>query len=272
MIRIGEFARLGQVTVPTLRHYDEVGLLKPVAVDTVTGYRYYSVAQLPRLNRILALKDLGFALLQIENILNGSLSLAELYGMLKLKHAEVERRLADEQERLDRIAVRLRLIEQEDCMSEYEVVLKTVSPRLIAACKVTIPSNDQAGDYLCRAYKEVSAHVRSHGVKVVGPNLAIWHQAPDVVENEVAEAAIPIDHVIPGTESVRIYELPETQVAAAVHNGAFENFTQLHVALHQWVEGNHYEVVGPYREIYISHDREDLNHSATEIQYPVAKI
>ena len=62
MIRIGDFARLSQVSIVTLRHYDEFGLLKPVAVDPATGYRYYSVGQLPRLNRILSLKDLGFSL------------------------------------------------------------------------------------------------------------------------------------------------------------------------------------------------------------------
>jgi len=271
VIKIGDFARLSQVTVPTLRHYDEVGLLKPISVDSVSGYRYYSVSQLPRLNRILALKDLGFTLLQIETMLNGGLPLAELRGMLKLKHAEVEQHLADEQARLDRIAARLRQIEQEDRMSEYEVVLKTVSPLLIAACKVTIPTNDQAGNYLCQAYTEVFDHIKRHGAKVTGSNLALWHQSSEVLENEVAEAAVPIDHAIPDTESVKIYELPSTRVASAVHHGAFENFTQLHTALHQWVEANQYQIVGPYREIYINHDPQDMSNSATEIQYPVAK-
>jgi len=71
MIKIGDFARLSQVSIVTLRHYDEIGLLTPVAVDTATGYRYYAVAQLTRLNRILALKDLGFSLEQIDQLLEG---------------------------------------------------------------------------------------------------------------------------------------------------------------------------------------------------------
>ena len=82
MIRIGDFARLGQVSIVTLRHYDEIGLLKPVKVDNFTGYRYYSVGQLPRLNRILALKDLGFSLEQIEKVLNGGLTLDQLRSCL----------------------------------------------------------------------------------------------------------------------------------------------------------------------------------------------
>ena len=65
MFKIGEFSRLAQVPVPTLRYYDQVGLLKPVKVDTFSGYRYYAASQLPRLHRILALKGLGFTLEQI---------------------------------------------------------------------------------------------------------------------------------------------------------------------------------------------------------------
>ena len=68
MLKIGDFARLSQVSVVALRHYDEIGLLRPVKVDPFTGYRYYSTDQLPRLNRILALKDLGFSLEQIAAI------------------------------------------------------------------------------------------------------------------------------------------------------------------------------------------------------------
>jgi DNA-binding transcriptional MerR regulator len=76
MIKIGDFARLSQVSVVTRRYYDEMDLLKPVRVDVFTGYRFYSADQLPLLNRILALKDLGFSLEQIKLMLpcwNGSM-------------------------------------------------------------------------------------------------------------------------------------------------------------------------------------------------------
>src|SRR5690348_9109071 len=62
VFKISDFSRLSQVSMRTLRYYDEIGLLKPGQVDCATGYRYYSIDQLPRLNRILALKDLGFEL------------------------------------------------------------------------------------------------------------------------------------------------------------------------------------------------------------------
>src|SRR5438105_476120 len=86
MFRIGEFARLTQVTVKALRYYDEVGLLRPAAVDEETGYRYYSLEQVPRLNRILALKELGLSLEQIGLVLREAISLSQLRAMLQDKH------------------------------------------------------------------------------------------------------------------------------------------------------------------------------------------
>lgn len=271
MIRIGDFARLSQVSVVTLRHYDEIGLLKPVAVDDFTGYRYYSVGQLPRLNRILALKDLGFSLGQIEQVLNGGISLDELRGMLKLKHAEVEQQVMEEQARLARIAARLRQIELEDSMPDYEVVLKTVPPMWIASRTVTIPTNDQVPDYLGPAYKAVYDHLKAQGAKDTGACLAVWHQPADVYTNEVAEAAVPIDRPLPGTDEVKVYELAQAQVASVVHHGNFEDFTQGHTVLLKWIEANGYRIVGPYREIYLQHDSSDMSNTATEIQYPVEK-
>jgi phosphoribosylaminoimidazole-succinocarboxamide synthase len=118
MLKIGDFARLSQVPVKTLRYYDDLGLITPARVDKFTGYRYYSVDQLPRLNRLLALKDLGFSLDQIARVLNEGVTLGQLRGMLMLKRAEVEDRLSEEQQRLDRIEARLREIEQEDTLPE----------------------------------------------------------------------------------------------------------------------------------------------------------
>lgn len=271
MIRIGDFARLGQVSVVTLRHYDEIGLLKPVAVDSFTGYRYYSVTQLPRLNRILALKDLGFTLDQIEMVLNG-LTLDHLRGMLQLRHAEVEQHITQEQGRLARIAARLRQIESEDIMATYDVVLKTLPAQLIASRRVTIPTNDQVPDYLDAAYKETYTHLNTNGAKDIGPCFAIWHQPADVYSNEEAEAAVPIDRSIPSTERVLVYELPQQQVAAAVHHGGYDGLAQIHTALLTWIEANGYRSTGTYREVYIQHNANNLAETATEVQYPVEQL
>ncbi len=169
MIKIGDFARLSQLSVPTLRHYDEIGLLKPISVDSQTGYRYYSVSQLPRLNRILAFKDLGFSLEQIDHVLSDDLSLDQLRGMLKMKRAEMEQQVVEAQGRLSRIEARLKQIEREDDLPMDTVVLKTIPPMLIASHKITIPENAMAGDYLGYAYGEVYGYSPRRGRRIADP-------------------------------------------------------------------------------------------------------
>lgn len=269
MIRIGDFARLGQVSVATLRHYDEAGLLRPAQVDASTSYRYYAIEQLARLNRILALKDLGFRLEQIGRVLDG-VSLEELRGMLKLKQAEVEQSLAMEQARLVRIESRLRQIELESEMKAYDVVFKEIAPIRVASRTVTIPTNDQAGEVLGAAFDETYRFIAGTQAKAAGPCLALWHQAAAVLENEVAEAAVPIDRDVPGSERVAQYDLPGGPVAAAVHDGPFATMTGAHAVLLDWIETNGYRVAGPYREVYLREGSASAD-PITEIQYPVVK-
>ncbi len=110
MFRIGDFSKLAQVSVKTLRYYADLGLLAPAYVDRFTGYRYYTLQQLPRLNRILALKDLGFSLVEIEQLLRKDLPPGELQSVMRLKQAGLEEQVRRERARLARIATRLRPI------------------------------------------------------------------------------------------------------------------------------------------------------------------
>ncbi len=96
MLKIGEFSQLGRVSVRMLRHYDATGLLKPAEVDHLSGYRFYAVEQLPRLNRILALKDLGLSLEQVGRLLAVEEPPAsELRGMLAMRRADLEEELRE---------------------------------------------------------------------------------------------------------------------------------------------------------------------------------
>ncbi len=117
MFTIGDFAQYGRVSARMLRHYDAIGLLRPARTDPVSGYRFYEAAQLARLNRIIALKDLGFSLQQVAAILAEELSAEELRGMLRLRQAELEAALTAAGARLAQVEARLRTIESEGRMS-----------------------------------------------------------------------------------------------------------------------------------------------------------
>ncbi|HYB02519.1 MAG TPA: helix-turn-helix domain-containing protein, partial [Ktedonobacteraceae bacterium] len=139
MFRIGDFAKIARVSVKTLHHYDEIDLLKPEVVHATTGYRFYTIDQLPRLNRILALKDLGFTLNQVRSMLSGNPSPLEIRGMLRLKEAELENLIQEEQERLERVKVRLKQIEREGTLQDYDILVRPVEPRTIVSTRGTIP-------------------------------------------------------------------------------------------------------------------------------------
>ena len=128
MFRIGEFAQIAQVSSRQLRFYDQLGLLQPAHIDAQTGYRYYSIRQLPRLNGILALKELGLSLEQIGPLLKDEISPTELRAMLTLKRAEVERSLREEETRLRHIESRIAQIDRHGGTEGFDVILKSVEP------------------------------------------------------------------------------------------------------------------------------------------------
>src|SRR5215213_11256733 len=122
MLKIGEFSRLSQVTVKTLHHYDDIGLLKPAQVDKFTEYRYYTLEQLPRIHSIMALKELGLSLEEIAQVLLENLPPEQIRGMYRLKQTEAQQRLREELERLAKIEFRLRQIEQEGRIETVDIV------------------------------------------------------------------------------------------------------------------------------------------------------
>ena len=267
MLKIGEFSRLVDVPVKTLRYYDEIGLFKSDYIDEQTGYRFYSFEQLPRLNRLLALKDLGLSLSQIDQMLQENLSADQLRGMLLQKQVELEELARDIRERVARVEARLSLIEMEDKMPDYEVVIKTVEPVLVASSQEAIPDYETIGPVMGRLYNRIVAHIVKHKGQFAGPGITVWH------ENLKAEASLPIKKTIPEGDDVKIRELPGDQMACLVHHGGFEGFPQAYQAGVQWIEANGYEITGPSREVYLQF-RPDGNPKdyVTEIQFPVAKV
>jgi DNA-binding transcriptional MerR regulator len=266
MLKIGDFSKLSRVSVIALRYYDELGLLKPTQVDRFTGYRYYSLDQLPRLNRILALKDLGFSLEETVRLLDDTLSPEQMRALLRAKQAEIKQRVAEEQARLARVEARLRQIEQEDSMPAYEVTLKRLDPLTVAAVRDTIGSIDDIG----RLFDEVYAYLAACGVKPAGPALAIWHN--DECELD-AEAAVPIADTLPEQGRVIVREIPAIETAAGVvHRGSYSAMSQAYYALQTWAAMHEYRTVAPERTTYIRGGKDPHDESyVTEILFPVER-
>lgn len=278
MYKIGEFSKLAQVSVGTLRHYDQMGLLKPIEVDHFTGYRYYSVKQLPRLHRILALKELGFSLDEISVALNEDISTEQMRGMLRLRQAQLNQELAEREQQLSEVARRLSQIDKGDALIGYDVILKSVDPLLVASVRAILPSHSASGTL----FKEVYDALGDHVPKALGSNpgengttLVLWYDTEHKESDVDGAAAFMLRARVPESGRMRVHELPACTMAATIHQGAYNTIHNAHEAVITWIELNHYRIVGADREIniYNKHPiRLDDPSYITEIQYPVEKI
>ncbi|HEY5119604.1 MAG TPA: MerR family transcriptional regulator [Anaerolineales bacterium] len=272
MLRIGDFSRIAQVSVQTLRYYDDLGLLKPVEVDRFTSYRYYAFDQLPRLHRILALKDLGLSLEEIARLLQDELSAEQLKGMLRLKETELKEHVDEEFLRLERVRARLRQMEQEQTMPTYEVVLKKLEPQTIAGVRGKIPAYPEQRPL----WEPLGKYLTSKKIATNGPCLTIYYTEEPDIDAEVCES---VARVFPDGEQVKFHTLPAVeQAACVVHHGPFTAIGEAYSFLLKWMDSNGYECVGPVREVYLREARHEGSsvsqtdpETVTEVQYPVRK-
>jgi effector-binding domain-containing protein len=269
MLKIGDFSKLSQVSVQALRHYDDLGLLKPSEVDRFTGYRYYTYQQLHRLNRILALKDLGLSLEEIARLLkDGDLPASQLRGMLRMKQAAIEQRVSEEQERLARVEARLRQIETEDTMPNVDVIIKKLEPQLVASLRAIIPTYQHVGVLYGELYGYLAQH-NSSGIAAVS-----FHDEGYKEKDVDAEALIYLKAPVPSTDRIKVYELPAVTVASTIHNGSYQTLNKSYDGLAVWVSENGYRIIGPNREVYLyvtQPVRQDDETYVTELQFPVEK-
>jgi effector-binding domain-containing protein len=278
MLKIGDFSKLSQVSIKALRLYDQKGLLKPSSVDRSTGYRFYSAHQLPRLNRILAFKDLGFSLEEIAKLLTEEISPEQIRGMLRLKQGELEQHIMDSQARLGRVAARLKQIEMENSMANYDVVLKKIAPMAVISRREILPHYGAIGGL----FGEIMSYVGSQGINPQGIPVSIWHDSEYKESDVDGEAVVPIDPaLIPKLRAtleqqnhLKAYELPGyDQAACIIHQGSYQSLPQAYSHLLRWIEENKYQIVGNSREVCINAGVEQDNESyITEIQFPVEKI
>ncbi|MBC7878842.1 MAG: MerR family transcriptional regulator [Anaerolineales bacterium] len=255
MFKIGEFSRLSRVSVRMLRHYDQLGLLTPSQTDSFTGYRYYSADQLPRLNRILALRDLGFSLEQIAGMLNEDVSTEQLFGMLKFKRGEVQQQMQEEQERLARLEARIRQM-NESKHEIYDVILRDVESELVATYREVAADDNR----IQQIFDKVEIYVEAHeGARADKPPFTIYYD-DEYRDAEIdCEVAVPLKYPIPESESIRVRQTPKLfNMACVVHVGNYSSIYQPYNALLGWIESNGYQMKGPIREVYLRYGTSTL--------------
>lgn len=272
MLTIGLFAQVGQVTVQTLRHYDRLGLLTPSHIDRFTNYRYYALDQLPRLYRILALKELGLSLEQIGIILAKDISAEQIRGMLKLRQSQLTETVQQAQEQMARVEAYIQHIETEGEMPEGDIILKTVEPVLVAGKRILIPKHSGGLlPELNEAFMDAAGYVDKHNAFSHMPGIAVWFTPPDQQVDVDIEATIPINQSLTGTDQIAVHELPRERMASLMYQGDFDQYLDSYRVILGWLDRNGYTITGPFREVYHKFDWNALNDITVEIQFPVTK-
>lgn len=272
MIRIGDFSKLGRISIKCLRHYDDLNLLKPAYVDADNGYRYYKAEQLSTLQQLVSLKELGFTLEEIGILLHAPLDQTQFLSLLEKRRQETLLELARHQERLRQIDAAIQTTQRRTIpMSAYEVTVRPIPAMLVASVKDTSPDCASFGVTFNRLFDEVIQHITANGNHFGGPGFDLITNFPDA--DIPVEAAIPLSQEIPPGERVKVHTMPAVEnMACAIHRGGFDGLPGAFDALAKWIEDNGYRIDGAQREVYLEYERDgDPANYVTEIQMPVVK-
>jgi DNA-binding transcriptional MerR regulator len=272
MLSIGEFARQGRVSARMLRHYDALGLLTPAHVDRVTGYRSYAAAQLSRLNRIVALKDLGFTLPQVRSILDEKVSGEQLRGMLRLRRAELSAQIAVDNARLTQVEARLQIIEREGTMPTDDVQIKRIPAVRVAQLTAIADSfePESIGPVLGPLYLRLLCQLETAGLTPAGPHLA-YYRGAGAGDAVIVHACVPVDAWPSPDHPFAIVDLPAIERAATIiHRGPMDGVVATIQTLAWWIERNGYRSTGYNRELYLHYGYgDDPTAWTTELQEPI---
>ena len=280
MFRIGEFSKLCGLSADTLYHYEKLKILIPMSVDKFTGYRYYDASQIVTVNKILALKDAGFSLIEISNLMKDDTPVRLLLEMLENKAQLLESILAEEYNRLERLHTNIFLIKNGGIPQMNEIIIKTVEPILVASTRKVFSKNS-FDENLDQMWPTVNNYINEKGIKRTIPCLMLYHSGwwdmkqwninydEHTLDVEVVE---PVTKFFEGNKEVQVYELPKIEkMACIVHNGSFSTIGKTFDTLFEWIRQNNYLADGPIREIYHKGDwvTDKPNEYLTELQIPI---
>ena len=270
MLRIGEFSKLSRVSIRMLRHYDDIGLLKPAEIDQFTGYRYYSPEQLPVIGRITALKDMGFSLADIVKMLEIYENRDELDDYLMKRQLELQEISETTQRQMRLLDTARERLRKEQNMS-YNVSIKTIPERYAATVHMTIPHYEDEG----MVWQILGEETAPLNMVPADPCLVAAEYLDDEYKEENVEliAWKTVKGKYPDTEHVKFKTLPPVKVASCMVKGGYEQMPEVYGAVISWVNDNGYECAGPMFNIYhvSPHETQNPDEFVTEICYPVKK-
>ena len=269
-IPIGKFSVLTRISPKALRYYDSKGLLVPEAKDSITGYRYYTAAQLEKGVKIRTLTLLGFSLDDVSVILK-SLETGDreaFQEVLKRQLSSTRREIV----RLERIESLLRNPDEMIKTTLTEPVVKELPlTRVISKTQrgsVGELTGKLIGDIVGVVYHPDN---QRNLVKMTGPLMSLYHEENPKLDDMIVSVAVPVTGKISVTDpDVEILNLPAVKVLSLVHKGPYESIGLAYQQLMEYASAQGIELTGPLRELYLNNPQETTPENImTEIQAPI---
>ena len=265
LLSIGDFSRMTFLSVKTLHHYHEVGLLPPAAIDPDTGYRRYDVSQVPMAQVIRRLRELGMPLDDVRGVIEAP--------DVQARNAAISahlRRMEGELESTRSTVKALRMLLDEKSPPTIAITYRNVGPTNAIAIRDRVAYGDMF-EWLDGALAELRSCLSEPGVRRAAADAALY--SSELLEDEFGEivALIPIGGAVRHSGRVQPLHLPLVEYAVAVHAGSVDDIDRTYAALGTVVAKRAIGVRGPIREDYIVGPNEtaDVTQHRTEIGWPV---
>lgn len=271
MIRIGDFSKLTRISIRMLRHYNEIGLLMPDEIDNFTGYRYYSETQLPLANRISALKEMGFSLAAITEILKEYDNPDALKKFLALKYAEIKEQAENVNRQMLLLETTINRLRKDENVMNYNVLLKELPQRYVVSLRKVIPSYESEG----MLWEQLMKETAPLNMQMANPcnAIAVFHDEGYKESDVDVEIQMSVDGEYGNTENVVFKTIAPIQIASVTFKGGYEQIQSVNESIANWVKDNNYNFDGAMFNIYHVSPAMEKNPDnwVTEVCYPVKK-
>lgn len=268
MFLIGEFSKLTQVTIRMLRYYDEMGLLKPALVDSRSGYRMYSVDQIPILNKIIYMRDCGFLVAEIATALNQE-DTTSLTQQLDRKQEEILYNIQTEKDKLSKILLAKKELLQTKQEMHYQITIKSIPSYQVLSLRQVIPNYYEEG----QLWKKLSDYASRQQLEISSSTFSIYHDEDDREEQIDVEICAPVNKIGSSSGEFQFrHTEPVPIMACTMVYGDFSNIAGAYLSFAKWLQKNSkYNMVGPTRQIVHRGPWNEKNPTKylTEIQIPL---
>lgn len=266
MYKIGEFSRITNMSIKTLRYYDKEGILVPAKREEDNSYRFYDSDNYERAMLIRKLREFQFSISEIKDVLTLYHNEHDLHYILNEKKEHIQREIDLREKLIKKINASVEFKSKErNTIMNYEINVKEIPEIKVASIRYK-DNYDKCGSYIGKLYKALKGNVNGTCF-----NLYYDGEYADIAD---IETCVPIRNDV-NTSNISCRMIPKTKAICTMHKGNYENLSHAYKALLDYAKQNNLETAIPIRELYIKGPgmifKGNPNKYITEIIIPIVE-